>query len=264
MKRRLITTLVVSLFLATGAYGQSTIKGMSLNGTTGLIATPTAQIGWEHSTDLGLNLGYHWVKPDGDTASNIPKVSLSLFRKAELAIAYDSMGPSSGNKGAFLGSGKFQFFNKGPSATAIGANIQMIEKGSKDFQAFQIYLAATYGGQFFGMPATTTVVFGKTFGDKGLDIRSGNIDFSMGFELTLFPKVLQGHVQWINDFSNYSYSAAPTGAITDYRGAYNTGVRIDPLKHPRYTFVIDAILADLFDGKERAFSLGAVFGLALK
>ena len=168
------------------------------------------------------------------------------------------------DKGSFLMTGKFQFFNKGPSATAIGANIQMIEGGGENYQAFQIYLAATYGGQFFGMPATTTVVFGKTFGDDELPIEEGNIDFSMGFELTLFPKVLQGHVQWINDFSNYSYSAVPTGATTWYRGAYNTGVRIDPLKHPKYKFVVDAILADVFDDDNRAFILGAVFGMGLK
>ncbi len=265
MKRRVFGLLAAGLLFAATAYGQSTIKGMSLNGTTGLIATPTAQIGWERSSDLGLDFGYHWVKPKNQDAANIPKASLSLFRKAELSFAYDSMGGLyAEDKGSFLGAGKFQFFNKGPSATAIGANIQMIEAGGQDYQAFQIYLAATYGGEFFGMPATTTVVFGKTFGDTELGIEEGNIDFSMGFELSLFPKVLQGHVQWINDFSNYSYSAAPTGAATWYRGAYNTGIRIDPLKHAKYKFVIDAVLADVFDEDDRAFILGATFGLGLK
>lgn len=263
MNRKWIALTVAGLFTVSAAFGQTTIKGMSLNGATGLIATPTAHIGWERSSDLGIDFGYHWIKPEGEEATHIPKAALSLFRKAEVSFAYDSMGPYQKDKGAFLLTGKFQFFNQGPSATAIGTNIQMIEIDSTKFQAIQLYLAATYGGRFFGMPAMTTVVFGKTFGDEELGILDGNIDFSMGFELTLLPKILQGHVQWINDFSNYSYSAAPTGATTWYRGAYNTGLRIDPLKHPKYKFVIDAILADVFDDDDRAFALGVVFGMGL-
>ena len=265
MNRKWIALTVAGLFTVSAAFGQTTIKGMSLNGATGLIATPTAHIGWERSSDLGIDFGYHLIKPENEEAAHIPKVALSLFRKAEVTVAYDTM--SSGlypkDKGAFLLTGKFQFFNQGPSATAIGTNIQMIEVGGNNRQAVQLYLVATYGGRFFGMPAMTTVVFGKTFGDEELGIEEGNIDFSMGFELTLLPKILQGHVQWINDFSNYSYSAAPTGATTLYRGAYNTGLRIDPLKHAKYKFVIDAILADVFDDDDRAFALGVVFGMGL-
>ena len=259
MKKLLIAAFVLSLLIGSAAYAQTTTKGMALNGATGLITTPTAQIGWERTADVGLDFGYHAVLDDGNI-SHLPKATVSLFRTAELGVAYDTMDSYPDDSGAFLVHGKFQFFKEGVSAAGIGTNIQLIEMAGADVNAVQAYLVGTYGGTFFGLPAATTVVFGKTFSDN---VPDGNIDFSMGFELTLFPELFRGYVHWINDFANYSYSVYPSGNDPGNRGAYNTGLRIAPLGASQYKFVIDAILADIFDDNDRAFALGATFGLGV-
>lgn len=261
MKRTVLVGIVMLAVVVSGVSAQSTIKGMALNGATGLIATPTAQIGWERTANVGLDFGYHFINDDAGL-THIPKVTVSLFRKAEIGIAYDSMEPFGDDSGAFLIHGKFQFYKAGVSAAGFGTNIQMVEVRGDDRNAIQIYLVGTYGGQFFGMPAATTVVFGKTFSDEYR--ADSDLDFSMGFELTLFPEIFRGHVQWLNDFANYSYQVAPTGAVYQSRGAYNTGLRIDPLKGSNYKFVIDALLTDVFDDADRSFALGATFGLGLR
>ena len=260
MKRVVLVAIVMLAVIASGVSAQTTIKGMAFNGATGLIATPTAQIGWERTANVGLDFGFHYINDDAG-GSAIPKINVSLFRKVEVGLAYDTMGPGGDNSSAFMIPAKFQFYQAGVSAAGFGTNIQFGELNGDDFNAVQIYLVGTYGGQFFGMPAATTVVFGKTFSDL---VDDGNLDFSMGFELTLLPEVFRGHVQWLNDFSNYSYQVRPTGARPDNRGAYNTGLRILPIMGGQYKFVIDAFLTDVFDGNDRAFALGGTFGLGLR
>ncbi len=260
MNRVLIAAAVLSLVVNGASHAQSISKGMALNGATGLITTPTAQIGWEQSADVGLDFGYHAVFDEGDI-SHLPKATVSLFRKGEVGFAYDSMESYGEDSGAFLIHAKFQFFKEGVSAAGIGTNIQLIELAGNDYNAVQAYLVGSYGGTFFGLPAATTVVFGKTFSDEF--VGDSDIDFSMGFELTLFAELFRGYVHWINDFANYSYSVTPSGNNPRRRGAYNTGIRIAPLGSSQYKFVIDAILADIFDDDDRAFALGATFGLAV-
>ena len=131
--------------------------------------------------------------------------------------------------------------------------------GNDDPSRTQIYLAATYPGDFFNMPAETTVVVGKTFIE---DADNDNIDFGMGFDLNLFPKIFSGYIHWINDFSNFSYSAQAYGADAGARGVFNSGIRIDLASIPafsKYKFAIDAIVTDALDAN-RAFSLGVAFG----
>lgn len=259
MRKILIAILVLSILIGSAAYAQSTTKGMALNGATGLITTPTAQIGWERTADIGLDFGYHFIIDNGDL-SHLPKATVSLFRKAEVGVAYDTMERWGDDSGAFLIHGKFQFFKEGVSAAGVGTNIQIVDIAGETENAFQIYLVGTYGGSFFGQPAATSVVFGKTISDA---VGDTDIDFSMGFELTLLPDLFRGYVRWINDFANYSYSIAPSGGFPRNRGAYNTGLRIAPLGASQYKFVIDAILADVFDDNDRAFALGATFGLGV-
>jgi hypothetical protein len=274
MGKKFFAVLILLAFAAAMSFAQQTLTGMSLNGVTGLIATPTAQVGWEESADIGVDAGYHWVHGDQDGSYNthIPKLAVSLFKKAEIAVAYDTMDNldnSAVDPYAVLINGKFQFYKEGVSAVAVGGNFQFINdipSIKKDYTAGQIYLVATYSGEFFGMPAATSIAFGKTFANEELGVENTDIDFSMGFELTLFPEVLKNYVQWINDFSNYSYSAGltPSGSFTARRASYNTGVRVDPLKKQDFKLVIDGILADVLDGDDRAFILGLTFGMALK
>jgi hypothetical protein len=282
MGKKNFAVLLVFVFAAALSFGQQTSRGMSLNVVTGLIATPTAQIGWEENADIGVDVGYHWVHGDRDTwgmqddtyNTHIPKLAASLFKKAEVAVAFDTMdhleNPNT-DPYSVLVNGKFQFYKEGVSAVAVGGNLQSINdiqgpEGKKDYTAGQIYLVATYSGEFFKMPAATSLSFGKTFANDDLGVETDDIDFSMGFELTIFPELLKNYVHWINDFSNYSYSAGntPAGSVTSHRASYNTGVRVDPLKRQDIKLVIDGILADVLDGDDRSFILGLTFGMALK
>jgi hypothetical protein len=283
MIKKLFLLTLILLCTAGLCFAQQTIKGMALNGVTGLIATPTAQIGWERTADIGVDFGYHLVSDDGIT--HIPKVAISLFKKAEIAVAYDSIGSDRYGEDwmrdtdpqAFLVNGKFQFYKEGVSAVAVGGSFQYVDDFlNETWNAGQVYLVATYSGEFFGMPAATSLTIGKSFSSShaGYElVQDSDIDFSMGFELTLFPSVLKNYIQWINDFSNYSYSVLPAGSFTERRGSYNTGLRIDPLKNQSFKLVVDVILADVFDdddpydaqaGGGRSFIFGATFGMALK
>jgi len=254
----IVLFLAILLCAGMGSITAQSLKGMSLNGSTGLISIPTGQIGWERTANLAIDLGYHAVM-DNDTA-HIPKASLSLFKLAEVSFAYDTQFGDD-NEDIILG-GKIQLPTTG-TFVAIGVNFQMLKQGGNDESVTQIYLAATYPGNFFGMPSMTTVVVGKSFGDP---IPKSDIDFGMGFDLLLFPKVFQNYIHWITDFANFSYSAQAVGANAGQRGTFNTGIRIDLGSIPafkKYKFVIDAILTDAMDDN-RAFALGVVFGAPLQ
>ncbi|TVR92939.1 MAG: hypothetical protein EA428_02980 [Spirochaetaceae bacterium] len=246
----------LGLVLAAPQLAAQSLKGMSLNGATGLMSIPSGRIGWEHSADLGFDLGYHAIFDDGDTA-HIPKASLSLFKLAEVSFAYDT-NTGDDNEDILIG-GKIQL-PTGRTAVAVGGNVHARQRNDNSRNSQQVYLAATYPGSFFGMPAETTMVVGKTFGDDGPGEEA--IDFGMGFDLQLFPDVFQGYVHWINDFGNFSYSLDAVGANARDRGVFNTGIRIDIAANPalsRYKFVIDAMLTDALD-ENRAFALGLAFG----
>ena len=253
-----VILLLLAVTLVVPMVSAQSLKGMSLNGATGLIGIPSGRIGWERTADFGFDLGYHAIFDDGEN-THIPKGSVSLFQLLEFSFAYDSQDDSD-DSDIIIG-GKIQLPTT-RTAVAVGANFQLLQEGGEDENFQQIYLAATYPGEFFSMPAETTFVIGKTFGDPAPD---ENVDFGMGFDLLLFPDIFQGYVHWINDFANFSYSFAPYAANAGNRGAFNTGIRIDISANPalsRYKFVIDAMLTDALDD-ERAFGLGLAFGVPI-
>jgi hypothetical protein len=256
-KKILIAVLLV-IGLALTALSAQSLKGMSFNGATGLIAIPSGQIGWERTANIGFDVGYHAIIDD-ETA-HLPKASVSLFKLAEISFVYDTQFGND-NEDIVLG-GKLQLPTTG-TFVAIGVNFQMLKQGGNNDNVTQIYLAATYPGNFFGMPSMTTVVVGKSFGDP---IPKSDIDFGMGFDLLLFPKIFQNYIHWVTDFANFSYSAQAVGANAAQRGTFNTGIRIDLGSIPafrKYKFVIDAILTDAMDDN-RAFALGVAFGAPLQ
>jgi hypothetical protein len=259
MQSKKIITALAALLIAGTLASAAPLKGMSLNGSTGLVSIPTGRIGWERTTDLGLDFGYHAIVDD--ETSHIPKATISLFKLAEIGFAYDSQ-PGDDNEDTIL-HGKVQLPMKGASAVAIGGNYQMLQTaGEDDPTVSQLYLAATYPGEFFGMPAETTVVVGKSFIE---DTSNDNIDFGMGFDLLLFPDIFEGYIHWINDFANFSYSAQAYAADANSRGVFNSGIRIDLASIPafsKYKFAIDAIITDALD-ENRAYSLGVAFGIPI-
>ncbi|MDR1862997.1 MAG: hypothetical protein LBQ67_03655, partial [Treponema sp.] len=217
--------LAVAGLSAQTSPASSSLKGMSFNGATGLYSIPTGRIGWERTSNLGLDLGYHTVFAH-KKAGHIPKVGLSLFKWVELSGAFDIQPKNVytyDNGTDFIGGMKVQLpFSK--TAVAIGGNIQALNLGKNTarYNAGQVYLAITYAGEFFSMPAETTVVLGKTFIEDRTD---SDIDFGMGFDLILLPKIFQNYIHWVTDFSNFSYSIEPIGAYSAYRGVLNSGIR---------------------------------------
>jgi hypothetical protein len=254
----LFVQLCAVLFFVTPILNAQTLKGMSLNGSTGLVSIPTARVSWDASY-LGLDLGYHTIiKKD---IAHIPAIGISFLKMVEISGAFDIQ-PGSNESGFILG-GKIQFPIEN-TALALGGNFQLLNmwNSSLDRMAGQIYLAVTYSGHFFNWPAETTVVLGKTFIKNHPDT---NIDFGMGFDMILFPSVLKNYVHWIMDFANFSYSAEPTSADHRVRGVLNTGFRIDLSAVPVFSkinFVVDVLMTDAFDSN-RAFSIGLVLGVPL-
>jgi len=246
-----LVTLLLSL---TGISHARAFKSPGFGGSTGLISTPTANTGWE-DTRLGLDMGITYItEGEGDF---IPKVSLQAFGKLEVGAAYDIQEDDDSND--LLLHAKFRFYGSGSSALAIGGVYQNLKQLDQDETVTQLYLAATYGGNFFSMPAETTIVIGKSFGDL---IGDEDIDFSMGFDLDMLPRLFKGYVHWISDFSNYSYNYYIPVGSSAARGIFNTGARLAILKTSRFKFNIDAVITDALDNN-RSFALGAAFGLAL-
>jgi hypothetical protein len=266
--RGFLAVLIVLAVLAPAVHAQTkSLKGMNLNGATGLYTIPTGRIGWERSADVGLDFGYHTII--GDKLNHIPAFSASLFKWVELSIAFDIQPnlPKTGggeyrNDDLLLGF-KVQLPTES-TAVAIGGNFQSINMGDDiDETAFQLYIAVTYPGTFFGMPSETSMVFGKTF----LERSDSNIDFGMGFDLILLPDIFKNYVHWITDFANFQYSVNPHKSRADIRGVLNTGIRIDIAANPslsNYKFVVDIMMTDCFDDNQRAFSLGLTAGLPIK
>ena len=267
MKTIRIMMVVFAVFvLCIGGLGAQSLKGMSLNGSTGLYSIPTGRIGWEKSSDFGLDLGYHAIFGDG-YVSHIPKASLSLFKWVELSFALDvqpDVNKHQSDNNDFIGGIKIQF-PVTKTAVALGGNLQSLNLGSSGYRRYnagQIYLAVSYAGVFFEMPAETTVVVGKTFKENHSD---SNIDFGMGFDLILLPKVFERYVHWIVDFANFSYSVEAWKVDPWNRGVLNTGIRIDMTIIPvfkKFKFVIDILATDILD-ESRAFSIGGVFGVPI-
>lgn len=234
---------------ASGSYSAN------LGGATGLITTPSAHTAWE-GNDLGFDAGFGY-NANGN-GNYIPKATVQLFNRWEIGGTFE-LQDGDNNNDLFLHT-KLRFYpwsGKGNSALALGGNWMHLNLGNTR-DAYQVYLAATYGGTFFTLPAETTMVIGKTFGDN---IDNSNIDFSMGFDLDMFPSIFRGYVHWINDFSNYSYTIDYTN-MSGYRGAFNTGARILPLKSlGNFKLVIDVLLLDALDS-DRDFGAQVVFGMS--
>jgi len=245
----------VSLLAGSAAFADE-FNSMSVGGASGMIGTPTAHTSWGGS-DLALDVGTHYVDFGGHAVTS-PKVGITAFGALDLFGAFHAYDNEYPHDIISLGA-KFRFLplktsSKTGSSMAIGYFMGTFD----EFAQHQIYLATSYGSDFFGMPALTTLTFGKSFGDWTAD---SDIDFSMGFDLDLFPDLFQGYVHWINDFGNYSHvNGFPQSGGAQGRGAYNTGVRIALLKEvKRFKLNLDALVIDALDDG-RGYGIGLTFG----
>jgi hypothetical protein len=274
----------------------SSLKGMSFNGAAGLYTVPSGRIGWGRSADLAFDFG---VSYNFFNYNPVAKLGVSLFKWVEITSAFDFQrhidGWSAKDNGKHLNNTdiiiglKVQLpFEK--TAVALGGNVQLVNHGLEyysgnlddDFRlAGQIYAAATYPGNFFGMPAETSLALGYTF-FKG---SGSNIDYGMGFDLDLLPDIFQHYIHWIIDYSNFGYSidsppneSWPIGGGRNgnfnshdgpwYRGILNIGLRIDLSVIPvfnKFKFSADIVATDVFDDeKNRSLVVGVVFGFPVK
>lgn len=252
MNRKILSlALILAICIPMGISAQSSVKGSSVNGSTGIVVSPTARIGWEYS-DLGLDFGYSFLY--NGSMGHVPRVTLSFLRKVELGAAFNIRGNSNWD---LLYHGKFQFFRDGGSSVAMGIQGELANVGSTTDVFLTPYLVASYSGNFFNWPAVTSMMFGWHMLQNG-NITS-NFAFSMGFELALAPDVFKNYIFWISDFSNYSYS---TNSFINAgsRGAFNTGIRIDPVKKGNFKLVFDIVGTDLLDSS-RGLLASATFGL---
>jgi len=269
-----MTFALLMTFSFTSYVQAEAFKSMSFGGATGLISTPTAHTGWE-GNKFGLDLGYHYIHYDKkdnngaqDSSYHIPKALVHLGiagTSLELGFAYDMQPdwPNDSKTNDMLFNAKW-VFTKG---LAIGGSYQRMQLNGDTRKSAdkQFYIAATNDGTFFGMPAEVTIAAGHTFYGKkkrGIDNENKNVDLSMGFDLDLLPKTFKGHVHWVNDFANYSYSTEPGGADAYTRGCFNTGLRFALLKQKKYKLNLDLIMTDALD-HNRDWAVGATFGASL-
>lgn len=250
-RKSLFIVLIIFISVTLSLNAQSSVKGNSVNGSTGVIVSPTARVGWEYS-DLGVDFGYTFLYGSG--MGHVPAVTLSFARKAEIGAAFNIR-----DNGNFdlLYHGKFQFYRNGGSAVAMGIKGDVSDLGGNGGFYMTPYIVATYSGNFFTWPAVTSMMFGWNMIENGGI--SSSFAFSMGFELSLAPEVFKNYVYWISDFSNYSYSSI-SDINAGSRGAFNTGIRIDPIKKGKFKLVFDVVGTDLLDSS-RGFMAGATFGL---
>jgi hypothetical protein len=260
--KKLSLLLLIGLMFAVVSASASPFRSQSLNGATGLISTPTAHTGWANSS-FGVDVGFSYLNSDeADTDTTILKATIQFLNNFEAGLAYDMQEKYEGyNNEDVLIHGKWKFHQDKTTALAVGGNLQLLQspRFGPDYESWnagQIYIVATYAADFFGMPSETSMVIGKSFGSN--DYGKKNIDFSMGFDLDLLPSIFKGHVRWISDFANYSYSADPIN-VDPHRGIFNTGARIAILKDSKYKFNVDVLFTDLLD-RNRDWGLRACFG----
>ncbi len=253
-KKGLLIVLAIACLSPVLLTAQSSIKGSAVNGATGIIVSPTARIGWEYS-DFGVDFGYSFLYSGG--MRHVPTVTFSLVKKVELGIAMDIHDDSLWN---MLIHAKFQFYKEGGSSLAMGLITDLAETGGGRLGVFMTpYIVASFSGDFFTWPAVTSMMFGWHLLEDG--VVTSNFAFSMGFEMALIPSVFREYIYLISDFSNYSY-ASNSLINAGGRGAFNIGIRIDPIKKGRFKLVFDVVGTDLLDAG-RGFMASATFGFGI-
>ncbi len=250
----LLTTCILMKMMAWESRSDG-VTGMTLNGSTGLFIVPDAQIGWDRA-DIGLNSGYGFVW-SGDL-DHLPRFSINLFRKIEVfgLLHLDSKEVKNGVLGA-----KFQFFEEQGASLAMGGDFEITNTSLYTGYNSKIYASVTYSGDFFNMPATTTLAFGWQF--LSLGAFSSQLIYGMGFTIGLFPNILHNYLVWVTDFSNFSYAVHGSEVDAGVRGALNTGLRIHPVKKGIFNLVIDIIGTDLLD-PTRGLTVSLSAGIGLK
>lgn len=262
MKKIILLSFLCFLVLLPASLQAREAYSMTLNGSTGIITAPTAHVAWEAGL-FAIDFGYHFQNSFSPNMAHLPKVTFTLFKRWEIGACFEIADNDGQNDNLqdfdFIGHTKVQLFGANRewnTGLAIGGNFQYLagENNNTGTWAGEAYLVATYVGKFFQWPAETSLSLGYPFGPAP---GYTNINFAMGFDLYLFPKVFKDYVHLLIDFGNYYYSWDPFH-VDDNRGYFNTGIRIDIPVNP-LKLHIDALFLDILDSS-RCFTVGVSFG----
>ncbi len=251
MKKILFGFLFVSLSLV--SFAQAGRMFPTFGGATGAWVVPSAFVNYEAGT-VGLDGGYKFLYSNDSKGgmSHILYAELGFLKQAEVGFAVDIDHRVTAD---FMANLKWQFSElfskKGNSAMALGGNFQAVDlyTNNSSYAYFgQLYFVMSYQGNFFSLPARTSLLLGYTFSEN----MSDNIDAGIAFELNFFPQVFKNYVYLICDFANFSYLAKgySTGLNAEHRAVFNTGLRFSLLnggKYDRYMLGLDIVGTDLLD-----------------
>ncbi|OQX30134.1 MAG: hypothetical protein B0D92_00065 [Spirochaeta sp. LUC14_002_19_P3] len=260
MKKNLlmIFAIITLTNLSAQSHQGSGVNGTTLNGATGLIVVPDAQIGWDRAK-LGIDLGYNLVLSRNNAMKHLPRYSFNLFHFLELSGLMQIDREHEAIDSSVIGT-KLQFFRGDNTALALGANMEIPVSSRYNGINLKAFFSATYSGDLFSMPTSTTVTFGWQILES--DTLSSQLIYGMGFAMAIFPEVFHNYLIWITDFSNFSYALYNSAVDADYRGSFNTGIRFNPIKKGRFNLLIDILGTDLFE-TTRGFSIGISSGFAI-
>lgn len=245
--------LVINIFLTSATILNATqYSSQTIGGGTGIITTESAKIAAPDSF-FGIDFAHHTIF-DHNNVYNIPKVLVSIAGEMEIGAAYDFQPYSRNND--FLSNAKYRLYSGKTTSIAAGGNFQYLMINREKSRAGQVYTAITYNGDFFSMPAETTMLIGKTFSRSPVGT---DFDFSMGFDVDMLANIFGGRFHWITDFSNYAYSVHAGGMFPERRGIFNTGARFIIVNSGGIRLNIDALFLDFLDEKTRSISIGANF-----
>lgn len=244
MKKILLSIMLISMLITPLAIKANPTQA-SMNGASGLIAIPSAEVLKEKTILVGswMFLGDH------DTAF-APRVLLSFFPRWEIGAGIDIV-PDMDTSAIF--NTKVKIYKSSNIDIALGFNYQINATG-KDTDANhnqQPFVAFTWYGW-----GKTSMFFGKTFGKH---TRGRHIDFGIGLEKEVFVGSFGG-LEVIFDFTNCGYRfLAPSYAGSTNRGIFNGGVRFLAFNKK---LNIDLIAVDFLDAIFDNFAISASYQLS--
>ena len=229
MKKTLFGLLFA--LLSVTAFSQAGRMFPTFGGATGAWVVPSAFVNYESGT-VGLD-GYKFLYSNNSAGgmSHILYAELGFLKQAEVGFAVDIDHRTTAD---FMVNLKWQFSElfskKGNSAMALGGNFQAVDllvNNSSYAYYGQLYFVMSYQGNFFSLPARTSLFLGYTFQEH----MSDDIDAGIAFELNFFPQVFKNYVYLICDFANFSYLGGghSTGLNAENRAVFNTGLRFSLL-----------------------------------
>ncbi len=249
IRRTVLVVLLACLviFPLSGAPAES--GNAAAAGVNGYLVIPSAVPAWAEN-DGTVTIGYS-ANLSGNGFSHIPYLQVGVNGQLEFALSADL-----GTGAAILFNGKLRVDRATGRSLAFGVNGQLLQITPSLDWAAQLYGAYTFSGNILNRSASATLMLGYTLRPS----ISSNIDYGMGLEFPFLEDVFNGKVDFVLDFGNISYSAAPSITDAGNRGMVNLGLRLRPITlTDGIYFSADLRTLDIMDAADRGLSLGVGF-----